>query len=157
MNKKIVSILIVLAAMFIAAPAFAQLTGDITLTGVVGGSVSIVVTPIAGYDSLDIAGTSEANLAVATVTEAGNIAYDVTVSSANNGFLVGPSNFAYQINYTGYNGGAAFTPTTGAIEITSEGAITAGTNKTLGVTYTHNPALDAGSYSDTLTFQISFD
>ena len=160
MNKKIVSILIVLAALFIAAPAFAQLNGTLTLTGTVPADIAITVTPIAGFDSLDISGASAADVPVATVNEySSNATYSVSLESANGGTLNGPSNHSYQLHYPSYNAGAAFTPTVAAIQITAGAPATGagGVDKTLGITYTLDAGLAAGSYTDVLTFTISAD
>lgn len=157
MNKKIVGILIVLAALFIAAPAFALTTGTLNLQGTVGNNVAIVVTTYAAAGTLDL-NTTTTDLAIGSVNEKSNVVYTVTVASGNNGFLhdtVSLDNLAYTLSY---NGGAYFTPTTGGVTITgpsAAAAVGAGVDKEVEIAFTADAGIDAGTYTDTLTFTIS--
>ena len=154
--------LIIAAVMIVAAfaPVFGQVTdsGSITLTGTVAALAEITVTPITGYDSLDLT-TSQTDLAVATVNEKSNVTtgYTVTLDSANSGEFVGADTgnsdtLAYTISY----GGSAVTLSSGSATVTTASARTsaAGVDKTLAISYT-GTFLNADTYSDTITLTIS--
>jgi hypothetical protein len=166
MNKKIVGILIVLAALFIAAPAFAQLTGTLNLAGQVGKNVAIVVTPNAAASALDLSDssytTSGTALTVASVNEKSNFGYDVTVYSANSGQLidsVSSDAMNYALTYNGVDIGQPPSSAT-PLNITNSAVRTGGlgVDKSVGIYYTPDAALTASAaftYVDTLTFTIS--
>lgn len=135
-------------------------SGTLTLTGVIGETTSITVTPVAGVaDNLDLTVdyTAGSPLNVASVNETSNAAtgYNVTVSSANNGELVNGAvdSLAYNALYNG----VAITLSTTPQTITNQA--TPGSynvDKALDIYYTASTAnLAAGTYTDTLTFTIS--
>ncbi|MBB6481041.1 hypothetical protein [Spirochaeta isovalerica] len=147
-------ILTLAVAAFISLPAMADTTGTLTLTGTVDSNMAIVVTPVDGvYNDLDLLNDAS-NLKVATVTEISNSAYTVTVSSDNSSELAGPSDsLAYTLTYDG----ASIDLTSGSAVITNTTTVTDadGLDKDLNISYTGNPALPSGTYTDTLTFTIA--
>lgn len=157
LRKALIGAALVLLA---STPLFAQVTdsGSITLQGTVPALAQITVTPIAGFDSLDLT-TSQSNLGVATVNEKSNVTtgYTVTLTSANNGSFVGLDSgngdtLAYSISY----GGSTVTLTSGSATVTTASARTgaAGVDKTLAISYT-GAFLNADTYQDTITLTIS--
>lgn len=142
----------------LSSSAFAALTGNITLQGTVAASTSIVVTPVAGYNSLNLS-ANQTNLSVAQVAERNNTAagYSVTLSSANAGKLKNGS--LGQITYTARYAGTNVTLAVSPVTVTTQGAqnTIANITKALDISYTGVAAdtLMAGNYSDTLTFTIA--
>jgi hypothetical protein len=162
MKVRVVTLLALI--LFGAAAVSAQTTGSITLTGTVSAILQITVTPIAGYDSLDLT-TSQTDLAVATVNEKSNNAagYTVAIESANaaatsstTAYLEGVAH-AETLDYTiTYDGSSVALDASGQAVVTDVVAKTtsAGIDKSVQISYT-GAFLSADSYSDTLTFTIT--
>lgn len=145
----------------LSASSFAATTGTLLLQGTVAEVLNIVVTPEAVASTLDLA-TTQSDLLVATVNEQSNSnsGYTISISSANDGNLLrsgGTETFAYTLKYAGASvslAGSSSTP------VTAKTQSTAGTydvNSNVEVSYTGVPATSmvAGTYADTLTFEIS--
>jgi len=169
LSKLTVSILTLVVV--ITAGAFAQTaqtedSGSITLTGSVAKKVTINVTPIGDYDSLNLM-TDVSDLQVADVTEFSNVnaGYTVSLESANaqaqgtsDPFFsggAGNDTLTYTIAYDGqavsFNSGAAATVTDA-----SDKTALSGTTKPLSISYSGTSVnIYEGTYSDTLTFTIS--
>ena len=167
--KRTITILIVL--MMTAGAAFAQVgptTATLLLQGEVAARVSIAVEAEDVAESLDLA-TDQDDLMVATVTEISNVraGYTVTLSSANEGRLVGLNantagtsdtgdveNVPYTIGYNGADHDLA----AGTATITDVSARNVQGNNVTTVpvllSYTGDPDLGADTYQDTLTFTI---
>lgn len=152
MNK-----ILFIALMLFSVNASAATFGTIMISGTVPASTSIVVTPTAGYNSLDLA-TTQTNLGVATITEANNttLGYTVTASSANAGLL--KNGTLGSVVYTAKYNSVVFALQVAPVTVTTQGAQTTvvSTIKPLTISYTGiAPAsLMQGVYSDTLTFTI---
>ncbi|MDE1145300.1 MAG: hypothetical protein PW843_01620 [Azospirillaceae bacterium] len=139
------------ATLFTAAPALADSSGTVKLSGVV--SLSCVVTVTDNNASLNIlAGSS--NVQVGSVVETCNdgAGYTITVASANGGALkssaTGAQAVAYTTNYDGTNGsGSSFTVTRSGAQF--------GKTAALYVTVPANAQAIAGTYNDTLTVTIA--
>lgn len=148
---------IALAAL-ISSEASAALTGNITIQGSVSAATSIIVSSVAGYNSLNLH-ANQTNLSVANVTEQNNTTagYTVTLSSANAGKLKNGS--LGEINYTARYNGTSVALTVSPVTITTQGAQTSVVNSVKGfdISYTGVAAenLMVGTYSDQLTFTIA--
>lgn len=153
--------LIVLASLILAYATCkwsnAATTGSITISGVVPKVVSITVTSVAGFNTLDLTSTQTA-LTVANVQEQSNdsLGYSVTIASANAGKLVnGSNNIAYAAKYNN----VSFTLSTTPVTVTTQRAqtVVVNTTKPLTIAYTGVPSANmmSGTYSDTLTFTVS--
>ena len=166
MNIRKTTLLISVFTMMIigAATVSAQTSGSITLTGTVSAILQITVTPVAGYDSLDLT-TSQTNLAVATVNEKSNNAAGYTVSIESTNAAATSSTTAYlegathgeTLDYSvSYGGTPVSLDASGQAIVTDEAAKTtsAGVDNSVQITYT-GAFLNADSYSDTLTFTIT--
>jgi hypothetical protein len=164
--RNAVRVTLVIAMVLIgAAIVSAQTTGSITLTGTVSPILEITVTPVAGYDSLDLTIT-QTNLLVATVNEKSNNAAGYSVSVASTNAAATSSTIAYlegvtegeTLDYTiSYGGAAVLLNTFGEAIVTDVvGAKTtaAGVDNSVQISYTGG-FLSADSYSDTLTFTIT--
>jgi len=132
--------------------AFAQVTDTATLnlSGTVGDFVSITVNPDPAATSLALSSGQATQLQVGTVTVSANVAYDVTVASANNfDFTDGTNTLAYSFYYDG-----ALVASSGAN--VESGTTANGATRPVAVTYAAaGPSLPTGTYSDTLTFTIT--
>jgi len=131
---------------------------SITLHSMVRPLCSIAVTTTPQATSIDLS-TSQANLAIATVTESCNgNGYTVTVASENGQVhgqpamvgtvLNGTMNYAvlYDGAQVSFNGGSAV-----AIDTSAHTPIT---HRTVGIGFSGNPNLPSDSYQDVLTFSI---
>ncbi|TWB32803.1 hypothetical protein [Nitrospirillum viridazoti] len=140
-----------LAATLVSAPALADTSGSIKLSGTVIQSCTVAVTD-AGATLNILSGSS--NVAVGSVVENCNdgAGYTITVASANNGTLkssaTGAQAVSYTTTYDGTNGsGSSFAVTRSGAQF----------NKTsnVSVTVPANAQAIAGSYADTLTITIA--
>jgi hypothetical protein len=142
----------------------AQLAGTLTLQGIVTSGVSIIVTPIAGYNTLNVAGGVN-NLSVANVTEINNDPKGYTVrmtslnagSSGNTLFLketpgvFGLDTVPYSLTYDGI----AVNFANGVALLTNKKGKTPKQGITKLLQFTSAPTwVNAGTYADTLTFII---
>lgn len=151
-----------------AASVFAADSGNITIQGTVAPVNAIVVTPVAGYNSLAL-GAGATDQQVATVNEQNNDpdGYTVTLVSANAStntvaFLKGADSENSQVvNYTMKYGTAsseaAVTLVAGSAVVTSTSAasIEAGAEKSLLVSFAGASWKNADTYADTLTLTIA--
>ena len=148
---------IALVTVLISIGAQAATTGSITISGTVPAATAIVVTPVAGYNALDLA-TTAVDQQVATVREINNTAngYTVTLASANSGSLVNGviGSVGYSAKYDGGSVTLSNTPQT----VTNAGPSSSVVNvlKSFDVSFTGTAPEDLmqGTYSDTLTFTI---
>lgn len=140
-------------------------TGTVTIQGTVSKAQTITVTPVAGYNLLDVvAGGS--GIAIATVKEKSNskAGYKVTVRSATafaasgaqatlkGAAVTDPETVNYAIKYAG----TAVTLVSGEAEVTSATDKTGGTGLDKAVTIDVTGTwVGADTYSDTLTFTIT--
>jgi hypothetical protein len=144
--------------------ARAQFSGALTLQGIVTSGVSIIVTPVAGYNTLNISGGT-VNQGVANVTEINNDpkGYTVRMTSINAGsngnalFLTdtagifGVDTVPYSLTY----GGLPVSFANGVALLTDKKGKTPklGVTKLLQITIAPT-WVNAGTYADTLTFII---
>jgi hypothetical protein len=160
MKKQIALTLVVLS---MASGALAATSGTLTIQGTVASTVSIVVTPVAGYNTLDIeAGLTDQH--VADITEKCNnkTGYTVTMTSLNAGgsgnslFLADSAGAADTVPYTLSYNSTAVTFNSGSATLTSANAKTAkdGVVKPLAATIAAS-WVNAATYADTLTFTIA--
>jgi len=155
---------ILLAALLLAAPQTeAATTGTISITGTIPLSCNISVNSQAIAGSLDLT-VSQTNLTVASVTESCNnkTGYKVTVATQNGatgGLLKGVSGnndtVAYGVTYNGVS--QTFSTGTATATNTSVKSLAGGITKSLGITYTGAPAINAGTYTDVLTLTMTIN
>lgn len=166
MNKsmmKLVFGVVVMAA--VALPGFSATTGTLVLQGTVPGILEITVSALPAASSLALE-TTQANLAVANVTERSNrkAGYTVTLQSANagagNAFFFKSADAANldTLAYTLAYDGSPVSLVAGTALITDASAKTpaAGVVKSLAVSFNGAASyLNEDSYADTLTFTIT--
>jgi hypothetical protein len=154
-----------------ARPMLAADSGNITLQGTVDPVNEITVTPVAGYNSLNLA-SGATDQQVATINEKNNDpdGYTVTLVSAN-AAAAGSSQARLKgadaqnsqvVNYSikyGVDGSESSVTldNTGSAVVTSTSAASpqTGANKSLRITFSGNSWLNADTYSDTLTLTIA--
>lgn len=160
MTKRFASLNKAMLGFLFALPmaSYAALTGSITISGSISAATAIVVSTVAGYNSLDLT-TTATDQNVATVREINNTAagYSVTLTSANAGKLKNGS--LGQVTYTAKYNGSAVTLAASPQTVTTQGSQSAVVNvvKNFAISYTGTAAQDlmVGTYSDTLTFTIA--
>jgi len=148
-----------LALILAATQAFAADTGTLLLQGVVQATNNIVVTPNGTNNTtLNITG-GENNKNVATVTETSNnlTGYKINAKSTNGSELRHSAQANVKTTYTlSYNGGTAVSLGTNYQTLKNvnnlNGNTTANSNVVVNVAALANAP--AGTYSDTVTFQI---
>ncbi|MEE3623332.1 hypothetical protein UCD39_04935 [Nitrospirillum sp. BR 11752] len=140
-----------LVAALISAPALADTSGSIRLSGTVAQTCTVAVTD-AGATLNILSGSS--NVAVGSVVENCNdgAGYTITVASANNGTLkssaTGAQAISYTTTYDGTSGsGSSFAVTRSGAQFNKTAAVS--------VTVPANAQAIAGSYADTLTITIA--
>lgn len=147
--------LFILSCFLLSFNVFSAPTGILTLQGQVAEMMSIVVTQLAGHDSLDLSATP-ANLKVAEVAESSNSAtgYEITVTSANTGFL--KNGTLDQLEYTMRYDGVAV-DLSAADTVKDFASTVVDYISDVDISYTGKPAasMAAGTYSDTVTVTIS--
>ena len=165
MNRTILMILVIM--LVAAGGLFAQLAGQIVLTGTVPEILNITVTPEPIAATLDLTATVN-DLKIGTVTEFSNklAGYTLTLESASavaagsaiatfEGVDVSNTDtMAYTIKY----GGAAVTLVSGSAVVSDTTTKTAGTGAANDVAISYDGAaafLYEDSYTDTLTFTIA--
>ncbi len=148
------------AVVAVAGGAQAATTGSVNLSGSIGQSCNLTVSA-SGNTGLNLANTATAT-SVTTVTEACNdkLGYNVTLVTTNGtttGLFKGPSGNTDTLAYTVTYNGAAKTFAASSSQITTAAARTApgGVAKTLAISYTGNSALNADTYTDTLTLTMT--
>ncbi len=163
--KKAIMVAVMVSLATVAFSQTLEDTASIRLSGRVEKYVSIVVSGLNNYDSLDLTVDVD-NLAVVSVIEKSNVreGYTVSLTSANataggteNAFFLGAAGgeeLTYLIEYDGtpvsFNGGLA--------EITNSNNKTGfvGTERTLAISYSAAEAhLGNDDYHDDLTFTIT--
>lgn len=154
--QKLLAVLAIFTAFGSAARAAS--TGSITISGVVAQHTDIVVTPLTGYNALDLS-TTASDLAVADVREKNNtnLGYKVTLTSQNAGLL--KNGTLGSVAYTAKYGTTAVTLSATPQQITSSPVATVPVNvvKQFKVSYAgvDSATMMQGTYSDALTFTIS--
>jgi hypothetical protein len=144
-----------------ALPALAADVGTITVQGTVAVNERITVTPVTGYDSLDLTvNTGATGTHVATVNERCNSrnGYTVTLASTHSGVLQGTGGNTDTLSYTVTYDTTQFDLSTGTKTVTDANSRTigAGVNKELNIVYDGASVyLNADTYSDTLTFTLA--
>lgn len=139
-----------LLALIFTFNALCATTGTLTLRGTIQSVLSLSVTPVGAYNTLDLT-QDTVNLKVAEVTEVSNGGgYVITLTSQNNGRLTnGTDEVAYTVRYDG----ATVTPTnTSQVVKTSSQIGTAVSD--LEISYSGNTSLSSGDYTDTITLNI---
>lgn len=161
MKKTILLSLLALVTLTFSTTVLAATTGTLTLQGIIGEILSITVTPEPAASALDLE-TTQVDLKVGTVSEVSNSAtgYQVTVSSANDGSLIrsgGSESIAYTLKYSGVliNLSGSSSSAVQATSVTTGGP--SSIDNEVSISYTGAPAgtLTAGTYQDTLTFEIA--
>ena len=149
--------MLTIALALISATAMAATTGTLNLSGVVSTVYSIVVNGNAAATSLDIIGGESATL-IASVDETSNNAggYKIRASSANNGQLKNGSvdQVSYQVSY---DNGSNVSLSTSMADLKSSGSL-AGLvtdSSDVKITFSGHPSAAAGTFSDTITFEIA--
>ena len=143
--------------LLISSSIYGATTGTIILSGLIPKVVSIVVTGIAPFNTLDLT-TTQANLPVANVQEQSNdtSGYQVTASSTNAGLL--KNGALGSIAYTAKYNSVSFSLTVSPVVITNvlSSVSVVNVTKPLTISYTGTPAVSLmnGTYSDTITFSI---
>lgn len=147
--------------LFISASAFSATTGVLQLQGVVASELSIVVNSDPAASSLDLSAT-QTDLSVGSVDESSNSStgYQISVSSLNDGNLTrsgGSEAVAYTFKYDGAQISLGGTSSAPAVAKTVNSAGVVANNSGLSISYTGAPgsSMVAGTYQDTLTFEIS--
>lgn len=142
------------------APAFAALSGSVTLSGAVPALCAIVVTPSAGAIGILDISAGDTNRTIANVTETCNDpdGYTVTVTGTNSGNHTGKfvdtvsgAQQPFTISYNGSN-----VPVGGIVTSTSAPGI--GLIRPVQITYASNsslPSTNLFTYGETLTFTIA--
>ncbi|MGK5089080.1 hypothetical protein WDW86_16100 [Bdellovibrionota bacterium FG-2] len=158
LKSLIESNLLIVSGLVVAVCAQAATTSSIALLGSVSAETAIVVTPVVGYDSLDLL-TTRTKLNVATVREINNttLGHTVKVASTNAGLLKNGN--LGSVSYTAQYNNSEFTLSTTPPIVTTSAPVNSIVNiaKSLTVSYTGSTpeSLMQGSYSDTLTFTIT--
>lgn len=164
--KKLVVLLIVLALS--SGMLFAATSGSVTLSGGVGQTAALTVTPLNNYNTLALGkNDAETGLIIAQINELanGNSGYTVELESANAFQLYNTTaatgvsyTFTYDVNGTPVTYTAAELDASNKVLVTdtTSGTGGLGVDKDASITYDVNGVtLPAGTYSDTLTFIIS--
>ncbi|MFP4151270.1 MAG: hypothetical protein ACLFR8_00470 [Alkalispirochaeta sp.] len=149
MKKRTLIALIVLVVIGGAVAAQTTDSASLFLSGIVGDYVEISVAPTAAATNLLLNIAQASPVEVATVTETSNSAYTVTATSVN-GFELSDGTNAHP--YTMYYAGTAITASGDEV---SSGASANNVNRSVGVTYNSAGTLPAGTYTDTVTFEIN--
>ncbi len=141
--------------------SFAATNGLLLLQGIVQEELSLTVNAQSVASNLDLE-TTQTNLLVASVDENSNsnTGYKITISSANNGVLKrsgGSETISYLLKYDGSTVNLAGSSTT---PVQSKNVGTAGVysdSSDVNISYTGaaNSSRVAGTYTDTLTFEIA--
>lgn len=152
--------LLVLSALLLTTGAAqAASTGTLLLQGTVALVNDIVVTPNGSNNTtLDIVGGA-AGVLVASVAETSNnlTGYKINAKSDNGSELRNTSDATKKTTYTiSYDGGSAVTLTTSYQQVKNVTSLTGLTtnNSNVNATVAAYAAAPAGTYSDTVTFQI---
>jgi len=139
----------------------AATTGVLQLQGVVPAVLSISVSAQPVATNLDLA-TNQTNLLVGSVTESSNsnTGYKISVSSLNDGNLKrsgGAQTFGYTFKYDGNSINLAGSSTTPAVAKTQlvAGSYSVSSNVTVSYIGVAASSMVAGTYQDTLTFEIA--
>ena len=137
-------------------------SGTLTLTGTIAENVSITVTPTGNYNNLDITTLQTVtDESVATVSETANVAYTVSVQSANLASCTAPNTSCLlsgtnAIDLTLKIAGSTITFDTNPKQYkTGAIALTVTTPESVAVSYTIGQAYPAGTYTETYTFTIT--
>ncbi len=152
-------IALAIGALLVPMNALSADTGTLLLQGTVALVNNIVITPNGSNNtSLDIQSGS-ANVLVASVTETSNnlTGYKINIKSLNGGELRNSADATKKTTYTiSYNGGSAVTLSTSYQQVKNVSSLSGLTSNSSNVNasvaaYSSAPA---GTYSDTVTFQI---
>jgi len=149
MKKRTLIALIVLVVVGGAVSAQTTDSASLFLSGIVGDYVEINVTPTAAATNLLLNIAQPSPVEVATVTETSNTPYTVTATSVN-GFTLSDGTNTHP--YTMYYAGTAISTSGDQV---SSGTSANNVSRSVGVTYNSASALQAGTYTDTVTFEIN--
>lgn len=147
----------IILGLLVSAVSFAATTGSITISGSIPAATAIVVTPVTGYNALDLT-TTAVDTQVATVREINNTpnGYLIKLTSQNAGAL--KNGTLGNVSYTAKYNASTVTLSSTAQTIVTSPASNSVVNvlKNFTVSYTGQAAdtLMQGTYSDTLTFTI---
>lgn len=133
--------------------------GKLHLSGTVKNVCALKVEPTAEATKLNIS-AGENNTLVAKVTEISNFlgGYRVTLMSANEGQLVNTTQPSAKVAYQlSYDGGALVAPKSSAQEVKNTGALSAPADDVseVRISFPAQPGALAGTYTDTVTFEIA--
>jgi hypothetical protein len=149
MKKRMILVAVVLLVVAEFVPAQKTDSASLFLSGVVGDYVEINVTPTAAATNLLLNIAQVSPLEVATVVETSNTGYTVTATSVNSfEFSDGTNTHPYTMYYDG-------TPIAASGDDVTTGASANNVSRTVEVTYASAAGLDAGTYTDTVTFEIT--
>jgi hypothetical protein len=152
--------LLLTGASFLASPAFAAPTGQVTITGNVPIACDLIVQQEAGASSIPDISAGHVDRHIATVTETCNSpdGYTVTMTGANSGDHTGmfvdnvsTDSHPFTIKYNGVS-----VPPGGVV--TDSTLTVFGVQKPVDITYPADETLTgtvADTYEETLTFTIS--
>lgn len=147
--------------LLISTVSFSAVDGTLFLVGSIPVQFDLRIDPVIGQlDTLDIA-NGETALKIADIAEASNHinGYEIFIESANAGNLThndGVSAVAYQVQY-GVTGLNVSPPAVGSpLSVKTTGALTGLTFdfEEIFITFTGDPNLPAGAYTDTLVFSM---
>lgn len=147
--------------LFLTTVAYSSTDGTVYLIGSIPTRFDLRIDPVIGQqDSLDIAG-GEVALKVADVAEISNFinGYEIFLESVNGGGLThnnGTNSVAYQIQY-GAAGPIVTPPVVGSpLSVKVSGALTGlSVNfEEVFISFTGDPNLPAGAYTDTLVISM---
>lgn len=151
--------LLLLPALFVAQQSIAADTGTLLLQGVVTVVNSLAVTPNGTNNTtLDIV-NGESGKLVASVAETSNnlTGYKINAKSLNGSELRNNSDATKKTTYTlSYDGGSAVSLTTSYQQVKNVSSLSALTtnNSNVNVNVNAYASAPAGTYEDTVTFQI---
>jgi hypothetical protein len=181
-TKSAIALALIAGALLVnTAPAKAQGSGTIALSSIVGFVCSITVTATAGATSLVLTGSSSTQVEVGEVVQNCNdtAGYRLTVTSGHCGDaplgakLEGPAYLSsnantYEMYYVAFTnpGTGGSTNTTNLLTAACSSQIARDVTTPIGgaitdehsqvyITYTGNPSLVSGTYSDVLTITMS--
>ena len=144
---------------FAAQQTFAADTGTLLLQGLVNATNNIVVTPNGTNNTTLNITDGESNKLVASVLETSNnlTGYKINAKSTNGSELRHSAQASVKTTYTmSYDGGSAVSLTTAYQQLKNVSSLTGLTSNTSNVTVSVAALANApaGTYADTVTFQI---
>lgn len=155
---KVVTLILALATITTNYAHAASATGNLGLSGSIGDSVALTVTPTANATNLTLT-SNAADVNVASVNEVSNAqnGYQILAKSSNAGKLTHSTDSTNFIGYTiKYNGGAAVTLTASDQQVKSVSGGNYNVNSAVTISYTgvSSSTHKSGTYTDTITFTL---